>query len=129
LAILLGGVDTGWTFYPPYSDAFSNSAVSIAIIGVFISGFSSILTGLNFIVTTHKLRAPGMTWSRLPLFVWSNYATSLILVLATPILAITLTLIVVDRVFGVGIFDPAQGGDPVPSSTCSGFILIPPCIS
>jgi cytochrome c oxidase subunit 1 len=112
-AVLLGGVDTGWTFYPPYSDAFSNSAVAVAIIGVFISGFSSILTGLNFIVTTHKLRAPGMTWSRLPLFVWSNYATSLILVLATPILAITLTLIIVERVFGVGIFDPAKGGDPV----------------
>ncbi|RPI24956.1 MAG: cytochrome c oxidase subunit I, partial [Chloroflexota bacterium] len=112
-ALLVGGVDTGWTFYPPYSTDFSLSAVSLVILGVFITGISSIMTGINFIVTTHKLRAPGMSWLRLPLFVWSNYATSLILVLATPVLAITVILIVVDRVFGVGIFDPANGGDPV----------------
>lgn len=113
LAILLGGVDTGWTFYTPYSTTYSNSNVVYMVLGVFIAGFSSILTGLNFIVTTHTMRAPGMTWFRLPLFIWSNYATSVILVLATPVLAITLTLIAVERVFRAGIFDPALGGDPV----------------
>ena len=87
---LTGGVDTGWTFYTPYSSQFANTHVVAALAGIFISGFSSILTGLNFIVTIHKLRAPGMTWRRLPLFVWSTYATAVILVLATPVLAITL---------------------------------------
>jgi cytochrome c oxidase subunit 1 len=113
IAIIAGGVDTGWTFYTPYSTMFSNSAVSLAIMGIFITGFSSIMTGLNFIITIHKERAPGMKWSRLPLFVWSMYATSLIFVLATPVLAITLLLIVLERFFGVGIFDPSKGGDPV----------------
>jgi len=113
VTILVGGVDTGWTFYTPYSSMFSNSAVIMAVIGIFIVGFSSILTGMNFIITTHKMRAPGMTWSRLPLFIWSMYATSLILVLGTPVLAITLTLVVIERVWGVGIFDPALGGDPL----------------
>jgi cytochrome c oxidase subunit 1 len=113
VVLITGGVDTGWTFYTPYSSSFSNSAVVATIFGVFITGFSSIFTGLNFIVTIHKLRAPGMKWSRLPLFIWSHYATSLILVLATPVLAITLGLIAIERVFGVGIFDPALGGDPV----------------
>lgn len=112
-AMVGGGVDTGWTFYPPYSSMFSNTAVVLTIVGVFITGFSSIMTGLNFIITIHKLRAPGMTWSRLPLFIWSHYATSLILVLATPVLAITLTLLALERIFGIGIFDPARGGDPV----------------
>jgi cytochrome c oxidase subunit 1 len=112
-AVLLGGVDTGWTFYTPYSTEYSNTAVVTAIAGVFISGFSTIFTGINFIVTIHKLRAPGMTWSRLPLFVWSHYATSLILVLGTPVLAIVLTLIAIERLLGIGIFDPARGGDPV----------------
>jgi cytochrome c oxidase subunit 1 len=111
--ILVGGVDTGWTFYTPYSSVYSNSAVPLVAVGVFIVGFSSILTGLNFIVTIHKLRAPGMTWSRLPLFVWSHYATSLIMVLATPVLAVTIVLVALERLFGVGIFDPARGGDPV----------------
>jgi cytochrome c oxidase subunit 1 len=111
--MLVGGVDTGWTFYTPFSSMFSNSHVVSAIIGVFITGFSSILTGLNFIVTTHKMRAPGMDWFRLPLFVWSLYATSLILVLATPVLAITLLLLMLERVVGIGIFDPALGGDPL----------------
>ncbi len=111
-ALIAGGVDTGWTFYTPYSTA-SPTHVIAATVGVFIAGFSSILTGLNFIVTTHKLRAPGMTWFRLPLFVWSLYATSLILVLATPVLAITLVLVAVERLFHVGIFDPALGGDPL----------------
>jgi cytochrome c oxidase subunit I len=111
-SLLLGGVDTGWTFYTPYSTT-TNSQVVLAIFGVFLAGFSSIFTGLNFIVTIHKMRAPGLTWFRLPLFVWSHYATSLILVLATPVLAITLLLIVLERVFGIGIFDPALGGDPV----------------
>lgn len=112
-AVIWGGVDTGWTFYTPYSSQYSNGAVILAIVGVFITGFSSIFTAINIIVTTHKLRAPGMTWSRLPLFIWSNYATSLILVLATPVLAITLLLIAMERVFRIGIFDPALGGDPV----------------
>jgi cytochrome c oxidase subunit I len=113
LAVVLGGVDTGWTFYEPYSSTYTNSNVILATAGVFIVGFSSIFTGLNFIVTIHRMRAPGMTWFRLPLFIWSIYATSLILVLATPELAITLTLIVVERVFKIGIFDPSLGGDPV----------------
>ena len=112
-AVFAGGVDTGWTFYTPYSSRYSNSYVSLALIGVFVTGFSSILTGLNFIITTHMMRAPGMTWSRLPLFVWSLYATSLIQVLATPVLAITLALVAIERSLGVGFFDPKLGGDPV----------------
>jgi len=113
VAIIAGGVDTGWTFYTPYSTTFSNTFVIPAVIGIFIAGFSSILTGLNFIVTVHKMRAPGMTWSRLPLFVWSLYATSLIQVLGTPVIAITLALVGLERIFHVGIFDPAIGGDPI----------------
>jgi cytochrome c oxidase subunit 1 len=112
-AVIAGGVDTGWTFYTPLSTMFSNSQVSLAAVGVFIVGFSTIMTGINFIVTTHKLRAPGQTWFRLPIFVWTLYATSLVMVLATPVLAASLLLIVADRVFGIGIFDPAQGGDPL----------------
>ncbi|MGE5468701.1 MAG: cytochrome c oxidase subunit I [Ignavibacteria bacterium] len=113
VALLLGGVDTGWTFYTPYSTLFSNSHVVLSLAGVLVVGFSSILTGLNFIVTVHALRAPGLTWFRLPLFVWANYATSLILVLATPVLAMTLTLVAIERIFRVGVFDPALGGDPL----------------
>jgi cytochrome c oxidase subunit 1 len=112
-AVLAGGVDTGWTFYTPFSSLYSTGNVIWAATGILISGFSSILTGLNFIVTVHTMRAPGMTWFRLPLFIWSNYATSVILVLATPMLAITLSLVAVERIFGVGIFDPKLGGDPV----------------
>jgi cytochrome c oxidase subunit 1 len=112
-ALLLGGVDTGWTFYTPYSSAYSNTYVALTVIGIFIAGFSSILTGLNFIVTTHTMRAPGMYWRRLPLFVWAIYATSLIQVLATPVLAITLAMAGVERIFHVGFFNPALGGDPV----------------
>jgi cytochrome c oxidase subunit 1 len=112
-SILAGGVDTGWTFYTPYSSTYSNSHVMAMAAGVFIAGFSSIATGLNFIVTIHQLRAPGLTWGRLPLFIWSMYATSIILVLATPVLAITLLLIVLERLFGVGVFDPRLGGDPL----------------
>ena len=108
-----GGVDTGWTFYTPYSSTYANTHVIAAALGGFVAGFSSILTGLNFIVTTHKMRAPGLTWFRLPLFVWSHYATSLIMVLGTPVLAITIILVAVERLFGVGIFDPALGGDPI----------------
>lgn len=113
LAVVLGGVDTGWTFYTPYSSMFSKSAVMLAVTGVFIVGFSTILTGLNFIVTVHKMRAPGLTWFRLPIFVWSNYATSLIMVLATPVLGITLILMGMERLLGIGIFDPKLGGDPL----------------
>jgi len=112
-AILKGGVDTGWTFYTPYSSIYSNTNVIATGLGIFIAGFSSILTGLNFIVTIHTMRAPGMTWFRLPLFVWAHYATSLIQVLGTPVLAITLLLVVFERLFHIGIFDAAYGGDPV----------------
>ena len=112
-SIVMGGVDTGWTFYTPFSTTYSNTFVITAAVGVFIAGFSSILTGLNFIVTIHKMRAPGMTWGRLPLFVWSNYATSLIQVLGTPVVAITLALLALERGFHIGIFDPAIGGDPI----------------
>jgi cytochrome c oxidase subunit 1 len=112
-AVVSGGVDTGWTFYPPFSSTYSNTYVMATAMGVFIAGFSSILTGLNFIATVHKMRAPGMTWSRLPLFVWSNYATSLIQILGTPVLAITILLLAAERVAHVGIFDPSIGGDPI----------------
>jgi cytochrome c oxidase subunit 1 len=112
-SLLLGGIDTGWTFYEPYSTFYATGYVILAISGIFLSGFSSILTGLNFIVTVHKLRAPGMTWYRLPVFIWSTYTTSLILVLATPVLAMTLAMLLVEREFGVGIFSPALGGDPL----------------
>jgi cytochrome c oxidase subunit I len=112
-AILMGGVDTGWTFYTPFSTTYSNTFVITAAVGVFIAGFSSILTGLNFIVTVHKMRAPGMTWGRLPLFVWANYATGLIQILGTPVVAITLALVGLERAFHIGIFDPAIGGDPI----------------
>jgi cytochrome c oxidase subunit 1 len=112
-AVIFGGVDTGWTFYTPYSSTYANTNVIYTAMGAFIAGFASILTGVNFIVTIHKMRAPGMTWFRLPLFVWAAYATSLIMVLGTPVIAITLLLLMVERGFGVGIFDPALGGDPV----------------
>lgn len=112
-AMLLGGVDTGWTFYPPYSTTHSPSNVMLTGVGVFITGFSSILTGLNFMVTIHRLRAPGLTWFRLPLFIWSMYATSLVQVLGTPIVAITVLMLAIERAFGIGIFDPRLGGDPV----------------
>jgi cytochrome c oxidase subunit 1 len=112
-ALIVGGVDTGWTFYTPFSSMFSNSHVVLCLSGVLVVGFSSILTGLNFIVTVHTMRAEGLGWFRLPLFVWANYATSLILVLATPILAMTLILVGIERLFQVGIFDPALGGDPL----------------
>jgi cytochrome c oxidase subunit 1 len=113
IAIVAGGVDTGWTFYTPYSTMFSNSFVLLTAAGVFITGFSSILTGLNFIVTIHRMRAPGLTWLKLPIFIWSMYSTSVIMVLATPVLAVTLLLMAVERVFRIGIFDPALGGDPL----------------
>ncbi|HWF39466.1 MAG TPA: cytochrome c oxidase subunit I [Candidatus Acidoferrales bacterium] len=112
-AVAAGGVDTGWTFYPPFSSSYSHSHVVAAALGIFIAGFSSILTGLNFIVTIHKMRAPGMTWFRLPLFIWSMYATSLIFVLGTPVIAVTLMLLAAERLLHVGIFDPAIGGDPL----------------
>ena len=111
--VIFGGVDTGWTFYTPYSSTYANSHVIAMAAGVFIAGFGTILTGLNFIITVHKLRAPGLTWFRLPLFIWSMYATSVIMVLATPVLAMTLALMSIERLWGVGIFDPKLGGDPV----------------
>jgi cytochrome c oxidase subunit 1 len=112
-AVIAGGVDTGWTFYTPLSTTYANTNVISAALGVFIAGFSSILTGLNFVVTIHKMRAPGLKWFRLPLFLWAIYATSLIQILGTPVLAISLTLVALERVFHVGVFDPAVGGDPI----------------
>jgi cytochrome c oxidase subunit 1 len=112
-SLVAGGVDTGWTFYTPYSSTYSNSHVISMAIGVFITGFSSILTGLNFIVTIHKMRAPGLTWFRMPLFLWAMYATSLIMILGTPVIAITILLVGAERILHVGIFDPALGGDPL----------------
>ncbi len=111
--LVSGGVDTGWTFYTPFSTLFSNSHVIAAAVAVFVNGFSTIMTALNFVVTTHRLRAPGLTWFRLPLFVWAIYATSVIMLLATPVLAMTLALIAIERWLGVGIFDPSLGGDPL----------------
>jgi cytochrome c oxidase subunit 1 len=112
-ALIAGGVDTGWTFYTPFSTVSSTTNVIPTALGVFITGFSSILTGLNFIVTIHRMRAPGMTWFRMPLFLWSMYATSLIMVLGTPVIAITMVLIAAEKIFHFGFFDPAVGGDPV----------------
>ncbi|HLR25653.1 MAG TPA: cytochrome c oxidase subunit I [Fodinibius sp.] len=112
ISILTGGIDTGWTFYTPYS-VTTGGAVTMAVFGVFIIGFSSILTGVNFITTIHKLRAPGISWDKLSLFGWSLYAVSIIQILATPVLAITLALVGMERLLGIGIFDPAMGGDPV----------------
>jgi cytochrome c oxidase subunit 1 len=111
--IVTGGADTGWTFYTPFSTAFANTKVIEAGLSIFVAGFSSILTGLNFVVTIHRMRAPGLTWSRLPLFIWAHYATSIIQLLGTPVLAVTLVLVVCERVLGLGIFDPNRGGDPL----------------
>lgn len=113
IALLAGGVETGWTFYPPYSSKYSHTNVLAAGLGIFITGFSSILTGLNIIATIHKMRAPGMTWGRIPLFVWAMYATSVIQLLGTPVLAMAVSLLAVERIFGIGIFDPALEGDPI----------------
>lgn len=113
LALVFGGVDTGWTFYTPLSSMYSNSQVTLVLVGAFIAGFSSIATAVNFIATIHKMRAPGLTWNKLPLFVWSTYATSLIILLGTPVVAITLLLVVLERVFKLGVFSPELGGDPV----------------
>ena len=110
--LLHGGVDTGWTFYTPYSTQIKGPIAFIGL-AIFIAGFSSILTGLNFIVTIHKLRAPGMTWFKMPLFLWGMYATAVIQVLATPVIGITMVLVLFERIFNIGIFDPAMGGDPV----------------
>lgn len=111
-SIIFGAIDTGWTFYAPYSTSAQGKVVMM-VTAAFILGFSSIFTGVNFISTIHKLRAPGLSWFKLPLFVWGMYATSLIQIMATPVLGITLALIVVERLIGVGIFDPVLGGDPV----------------
>ena len=112
-ALFTGGVDTGWTFYTPYSTSYANTNVIPAALGIFVAGFSSILTGLNFIVTIHRMRAPGLTWFRLPLFIWAHYATSVIQILGTPVIAITILLVAAERSLHLGIFDPKLGGDPV----------------
>ncbi len=111
--LLAGGVDTGWTFYTPLSTAFANGHVLMAAAAVFVAGFSTIATAVNFIATVHLLRAPGLSWFRLPLFVWAIYATALVMVLATPVLAMVLLLIFAERAFGIPIFDPLRGGDPI----------------
>ncbi len=111
--VVAGGVDTGWTFTTPLSTRYVNTNVISAGLAAFMAGFSSIFTGLNFIVTVHKMRAPGLTWMRLPLFVWANYATAIIMVLATPVVSITIVLVALERLVGIGVFDPAIGGDPV----------------
>ncbi len=111
--IATGGIDTGWTFYVPYSTQWSTSNVIPVGLGVFVIGFSSILTGLNFLVTIHRMRAPGLTWFRLPLFIWAHYATSLVIMLGTPVVAITVVLLALERLFHLGIFDASLGGDPV----------------
>jgi cytochrome c oxidase subunit 1 len=113
LALVMGGVDTGWTFYAPYSSVYSNTNVMLVAVGVFVAGFSSILTGFNFLVTIHKMRAPGLTWFRMPLFLWAHYATSIIMMLGTPVVAIAICLVGIERAFHVGIFDPNLGGDPI----------------
>ncbi|MBL8087349.1 MAG: cbb3-type cytochrome c oxidase subunit I [Chthonomonas sp.] len=113
VAMMWGGVDTGWTFYTPLSSMYSNSQVTMVLVGAFIAGFSSIATAVNFIATIHKMRAPGMTWWRLPLFIWGHYATSLIILLGTPVVAITLLLVVLERTIHLGVFSPELGGDPV----------------
>jgi cytochrome c oxidase subunit I len=112
-ALVMGGADTGWTFYTPLSTVYANGYVFAAAMAVFINGFSTIMTALNFIVTIHRLRAPGMTWMRLPLFVWAIYAVSVVMVTATPVLAMDTFLLAVERVIGVGLFDPTHGGDPL----------------
>ena len=111
--IVIGGVDTGWTFYTPYSSSYTTTNIVPVALGIFIAGFSSILTGLNFIITIHKMRAPGLTWFRLPLFIWAHYAYSIIVILGTPVIAITIVMLALERVFRLGFFDPALGGDPV----------------
>jgi cytochrome c oxidase subunit 1 len=112
-SIVTGGVDTGWTFYTPFSTEYANTQVVAAGLGIFVAGFSSILTGLNFIVTIHRMRAPGMSWGRMPLFLWSMYATSVVQILGTPVLAIAVALVFLERVFRIGIFNPQLGGDPL----------------
>ena len=113
IGLAAGGVDTGWTFYTPLSTGYAHGFVTIIVFGIILSGYSSIATGLNFIVTIHKLRPPGMGWYRLPLFLWSLYATSVIYVLATPVLTMAMVLLLFERIFRIGVFDPALGGDPL----------------
>ncbi len=128
--MVTGGVDTGWTFYTPFSTTYSNTHVIGAAVGIFVTGFSSILTGLNFIVTIHRMRAPGLTWSRLPLFCWSNYAAALIMVLGTPVIAITLLLVALERAFPHRSIQSAAGRrSRCSSSTCSGSTRTRPCTS
>jgi cytochrome c oxidase subunit 1 len=112
VSLWLGALDTGWTFYAPYSDN-SPSAVVPTVLGIFIVGWSTIITGINFIATVHTMRARGVTWMRLPLFTWALYGTSIIQVLATPVLGLSLLIVVLDHAFGWGVFDAARGGDPL----------------
>src|SRR5665213_2612012 len=111
--LIAGSVDTGWTFYEPLSSGYSSGALLIVLFGIFVNGFSSILTGLNFVVTIHRLRAPCLTWYRLPIFCWATYSTSIIMMLATPVLAVTVLLVIAEHLWGIGVFDPTHGGDPL----------------
>jgi len=130
LSLFISGAppDTGWTFYAPYSIR-TKANVSLAVFGVFVLGFSSILTGLNFVTTIHRMRAPGMTWFRMPAFVWTLYATGWVQLLATPVLAITLVFIILGRLFGVGFSIPPRAAIPSSTSTSSGYIRTPPSTS
>jgi cytochrome c oxidase subunit I len=127
--MLTGGVDTGWTFYAPFSTAFTNTKIVEAGLAIFVAGFSSILTGLNFIVTVHRMRAPGMTWSRLPLFIWAHYATSIIQILGTPVVAITIVLVALERALHSASSIPNSAAIRCSSSICSGSTRIPPSTS
>ena len=122
--MLTGGVDTGWTFYTPFSTAYTNTKIVEAGIAIFIAGFSSILTGLNFVVTIHRMRAPGMTWSRLPLFIWAHYATSIVQLLGTPVIAITILLVAVNACSIWEFSIPGWVAIPFCFSICSGSIPI-----
>ncbi|HUI94942.1 MAG TPA: cbb3-type cytochrome c oxidase subunit I, partial [Xanthobacteraceae bacterium] len=112
-SLVMGGANAGWTFYTPLSSSYANGYVFAAAMAIFINGFSSIMTALNFIVTIHRMRAPGMTWMRLPLFVWGIYSVSVVMLTATPVLAMDTLLLAVERFIGVGLFDPKHGGDPI----------------
>ena len=127
-ALVLGGVDTGWTFTTPLSTHYLNTHVITAATAIFIAGFSSIFTGLNFIVTIHRMRAPGMTWFRMPLFVWSNYAASILMVLGTPVLAIAIVLVALERLIGIGVFDPGQGRRSIALPTSVLVLFAPRCL-
>jgi cytochrome c oxidase subunit I len=107
-----GFPDTGWTFYVPFSVQNSKN-VGLTVTAAFILGMSSMLTGLNFVTTFHRMRAKSMGLMQIPLFTWSLYATAWVQILATPVIGITFVLVVLERFLSIGLFDPAKGGDPL----------------